>query len=1242
MKILAIRGRNLASLPGDFEVDFTAEPLAGAGVFAITGPTGAGKSTLLDALSLALFHATPRLASVTEQGVEIPDAGDSTISAKDARNILRQGSGEGYAEVDYVGLNGERWRARWEIRRAREKPDGNLQQPRASLENLDTQRQHGGTRTETLKAIEGSTGLSYQQFCRSVLLAQNEFAAFLRAGGQERAALLEALTGTEIYGRISMQCRKRTAEEKGRLAALQERLGMDPPLTEDKRSELERQLEQAGAEQQKLESAKQELQREANWHEQGRTLKQRLADLETELEHSEAQSAARSEDATRVRRMESIEPARPLHRDLVKATEALEQHEDRRAEVAAAVEKADADQRVAQTEAAAAKERLDAAASSQQAQAPNIKRARKLDQQLVALERQRSERSEQLAATARKQKQVEQDHARAKQAEAENLATITAWSNWQAEHAEFPPEEPGWKEAGELLREVTRAAELAEKAKRNMTLLAERAEREKSEIQRLEAVLGAAREAQQEARQQRIEAERQESGFDASALEQERERIAERQRRLEQLATQITECERSATAQENSRGRVEALQQEQSERATRMQELEQAIPSAAARCEQAQKAAKASSAIADQHTAALRRDLVDGEPCPVCGSRKHPGHEQDDIEIKRLVEELARQLETAEAELRRLQRDQDAVKTAFDQAERLLETERSELATRAIALEAAIEAVKQSLGDLGLDPDSDLQQLPGLLASERAELKAQTEALVQRRSALEQARRAHAQARLAADRAESAVQDAEHSLEQARSTAAPTLDEHRNAEHDLEAKSRAAREANEALRAVLVIDGQTDMDRLDELVKRWQAGERLREAAGQAESRRPLLQEQIAKLISEIEEHTATRKDLDKKVAMLDSEIEAQRQLRSECLGTEDPDALEAELEAAVRNARTAREITDELLQKAAAASIEARTHHQNWERDLEARRVAQDQARAALAGWLNEHNAAPELGLEAHDLEGLLDLLAVPPEQWHPLRDELERLEQDIRDQRTGLATIARQIEEWRAGALSERKEADVQQQLQEANTRQKEALEAKAALAAELATDNRRRANAADQMAAIERQQTIFEQWAKLDELIGSGNGSRFRDYAQQFTLDVLITHANAQLRTLAPRYRLQRGTGNLNILVADDDMGGEIRGVHSLSGGETFLASLALALGLAELSSQRIRIESLFIDEGFGSLDAGTLRVAMDALDRLQAQGRKIGVISHVQEMSDRIGVQIRVERDGPGRSSIGIQA
>ena len=160
--------------------------------------------------------------------------------------------------------------------------------------------------------------------------------------------------------------------------------------------------------------------------------------------------------------------------------------------------------------------------------------------------------------------------------------------------------------------------------------------------------------------------------------------------------------------------------------------------------------------------------------------------------------------------------------------------------------------------------------------------------------------------------------------------------------------------------------------------------------------------------------------------------------------------------------------------------------------------------------------------------------------------------------------------------------------------------------------------------------------ERWAKLNELAGSADGAKFRRIAQGYTLDILLNYANVQLRELTRRYRLERVPETLALQVIDRDMCDEVRTVHSLSGGESFLVSLALALGLSSLSSNRMRVESLFIDEGFGSLDAETLRVAMDALESLRTQGRKIGVISHVQEMTERIPVRICVNRAGNGRS------
>ncbi len=134
------------------------------------------------------------------------------------------------------------------------------------------------------------------------------------------------------------------------------------------------------------------------------------------------------------------------------------------------------------------------------------------------------------------------------------------------------------------------------------------------------------------------------------------------------------------------------------------------------------------------------------------------------------------------------------------------------------------------------------------------------------------------------------------------------------------------------------------------------------------------------------------------------------------------------------------------------------------------------------------------------------------------------------------------------------------------------------------------------------------------------------------------MLLGYANHHLSDLSRRYRLERVKDTLALMVVDQDMGDEPRSVHSLSGGESFLVSLALALGLASLSSNRVRVESLFIDEGFGSLDADTLRIAMDALDKLQAQGRKVGIISHVQDMTERIGIQIQVRRQTGGRSRV----
>ena len=168
------------------------------------------------------------------------------------------------------------------------------------------------------------------------------------------------------------------------------------------------------------------------------------------------------------------------------------------------------------------------------------------------------------------------------------------------------------------------------------------------------------------------------------------------------------------------------------------------------------------------------------------------------------------------------------------------------------------------------------------------------------------------------------------------------------------------------------------------------------------------------------------------------------------------------------------------------------------------------------------------------------------------------------------------------------------------------------------------------------LSEKQSVADRWAKLNKLIGSADGAKFKVIAQSYTLNLLLLHANKHLSYLSKRYKLQQVPGTLALQVVDCDMCDEIRTVYSLSGGESFLISLALALGLSSLSSNNLKVESLFIDEGFGSLDAESLRTAMEALEQLQMQGRKIGVISHVQEMSERISVQVQVHKKINGKS------
>ena len=285
MKVLAIRGANLASLAREFEVDLAHGALGASGLFAIIGNTGSGKSTLLDAMCVALFDRTPRIGDRQRTAVLIGRGADdsSKVGAHDVRALLRRGAGRGFAEVDFQGDDGKSYRARWEVHRARDKADGALQAQEMSLLALEAGERLGGTKTETLAAIEERLGLSFDQFRRSALLAQGDFAAFLRADAKDRSELLERMTGTEIYSQLSIAAHRRGQAAEARIKDMGLGLAAIEILPQAERDTLQAELGQVQAAHEQAKAALAAAERALDWHQQRAQRRRELRQAQQEL-----------------------------------------------------------------------------------------------------------------------------------------------------------------------------------------------------------------------------------------------------------------------------------------------------------------------------------------------------------------------------------------------------------------------------------------------------------------------------------------------------------------------------------------------------------------------------------------------------------------------------------------------------------------------------------------------------------------------------------------------------------------------------------------------------------------------------------------------------------------------------------------------------------------------------------------------------------------------------------------------
>ena len=949
MKILAIRLKNLTSIEGTVEVDFMVEPLHSAGIFAISGPTGAGKSTLLDALCLALYDKAPRFATSVEN-VNLADVGDNQINQSDVRNLLRRGTSDGYAEVDFLGIDGRRYRSRWSVRRTRNKINGSLQPQTLEVKELDTEKEFQGTKKELLIQLVELVGLTYEQFTRTVLLAQNDFATFLKSKGAAKAELLEKLTGTGVYSRISQEVYARNKAAQEEVTLIQNRMNVIELMPEEELLALQKEKELS--------------------------TEKRALGIKLLVEQNEQLNVVRS---------------LKIQEELWKKKQQEEQEEQVR-------------EKVLQGALASQEEGLVHFKAQWEAIQPDLKKARQLD---VQIQSQQSSyiQSQQILQAANRQVAEQEQKMRVA---AEQLQVSYSSLNRLLSHV-------GIEEALQL--------------------------EQVEEILRQEESKLVAATSTNEERLLRL------NSFGYPLLAEEQVKLQKELTRQQNIR-QLTETQTKAKTE------IERLEKEVANCLKQLTEQETALKVTQRLYENARMAV-------GKDVKALRRQLQEGEACPVCGSTAHPYHQEQEV-----VDTLFRSIE----------QEYNVASTNYQQ-----------MNNRSIALQRDWTHQKTVDGQIA-------EQLAALY---KAGIEAGNEEQIQHRLA----------------------------------ELAERILEYRN------------------------------------LYAEWQRG--------------------------------------DEEIKKIRTHCEALRENVSLCrLAMQKVSSAKEQL-VILQNAASAELKRFEVIEKALNVLRQ--------ERSQLLKGKSADEAEAAVAKREKELNLALEKArkeVEAvHNrlsgLQGEMKQIALAIEELQEQYKKIESpelLPEIIKKQQEENLNIERALSTMEARLLQQAKNKLTVEQI-----------------AKELA-----------------EKQTVAERWAKLNKLIGSADGAKFKVIAQSYTLNLLLLHANQHLSYLSKRYKLQQVPDTLALQVIDCDMCDEIRTVYSLSGGESFLISLALALGLSSLSSNNLKVESLFIDEGFGSLDAESLRTAMEALEQLQMQGRKIGVISHVQEMSERISVQVQVHKKVNGKS------
>lgn len=1130
MKFLQLEILNLASLDkqGGEVINFEEGALGESTIFSIVGPTGSGKSTLLDAICLALYNRAPRYPRKKgdkNQNIEIfgeADANENNrLAPTDSRNILTRGKKEGYSKLTFLANNGSIYRAEWHVRFQRVR----YENAKTSLYKIT---RNGKQLTEEIadwNELPNIIGLDYDQFLRTVLIAQGSFANFLTAKENERYELLEKLIGCEeTYTNIATEIKKakdQAVDAYNQMAASVEAVKQNL-LNDEELAQLQEEITHLEKAEKELDSQLQAISKDLQWYEENDKQTKQIAIYQADMEQAANAIKDIQAQIIRLQLHDEVQPAVNLLQEVERQIQSIHEQEEEILKSEAAIKSKVVGITKSEHTLSYLKEVVNKAQEQLEKTLPVIAEARALKAKMEAAMPNLKEKKEALELAQKENQSAQRDVE-------ENARNIQKWeAETEKANLALKATQKEIAKQKQVLHEATQAAEQAWETERNKTA--------GQNIEELQTQKSAAEKKLQDVLQAiKVVAHLDSATTDKQKNEERIQFLGKRNAKIDEALGKLF---------------IEALTQE------------------------TLTLRNAYTLMVSEKWEIHRANLTEGKPCPLCGSTTHPYH-SDNRQFEEATTELS-QLLKAKEDLLKLQQKQEkdlsGERKQNDGEVQTLQKQQEKLSGEIATYE---EEWKVLIAQYPKIPkaEAELKALLPIYEDKAKEATGKLSLFNKIQKEIEQLTQLKDKAIKDEAAYESKASVILNNAQESTSTCATQLTEHK------------------ALTINLISQEKNKKEAYEKALQAW----------------------------------NNAKKEME--------EWQAQYQ---QILNGEEPDAAEQRLTATKDEATKAADDQNEHINKLKAELANSKGSYQTMLSQNKTMKEYLQAKEKELDLWIKEYNKQlkeKNIRPSLIDLNTIWDMLH-SAEDWNTIRREKDEKEKAVASTTALYQSAEKAHQQHLEHQPAQTRDAllAIQQEYQERSQRNE-------LIAANAKMQNHQEAvkQLGDKAEALNLVTQEKDDWTAITDAIGA-DGKTLRKIAQCYTLSFLITHANQEIRKFNSRYELQQVKHSLGIRVIDHDRADDIRDTTSLSGGETFIVSLGLALGLSALSSRNISFENLFIDEGFGTLDPDTLATVIDSLAMLQSsQGKKVGVISHTDTMSERITTQIRIIKNGNSGSS-----